>query len=227
MSKPATLTRAAKRLALFACVVVALAATSAAQKTVQTQPRANAPVPAQSPTPQPTATPAATQTPAATDNPDLSITATVTARELLFEVVPNPKVEFTGKPRRETVWEADRTNLPAQVQPGVTYRDLGIRLRITSVFADIERIVAEALGEIPASDDTPQQQQIEPNATPQPTATPQPDNAPATNSAPQAMTSSAPQANAATPFATPAQTSRAASAKTIQARRAPRPRGRP
>jgi len=39
------------------------------------------------------------------------------------------------------------------VQPGVTYRDIGIRLTITSIFADIERIVAEALGEVPANDD--------------------------------------------------------------------------
>src|SRR5687768_7330290 len=35
---------------------------------------------------------------------DLSITARVTARELRFEKVPNPQVEFTGRPRRETVW---------------------------------------------------------------------------------------------------------------------------
>jgi hypothetical protein len=91
--------------------------------------------------------------PAEGENQDLSITARVTARELLFRQVPNPRVEFTGRPRRETVWEAERQNLPEQVQPGVTYRDIGITLRITSVFPDIERIVAEALGEIPPSDD--------------------------------------------------------------------------
>jgi len=236
VSKPATLTRAAKRLALFACVVGALAATVAAQ-TGQTQSPASAPsAPAQSPAPQPNATPAATPSDAtapsnATDNHDLSITATVTARELLFEVVPNPKVEFTGRPRRDTVWEAERTNLPAQVQPGVTYRDIGIRLRITSVFADIERIVAEALGEIPASDDAPpQQQQVEPNATPPPNnPTPQPANAtPPPDNAPTATTSGAPQADGATtPFRTPAQTSRDASANKTAARRVPRPRGRP
>jgi hypothetical protein len=90
--------------------------------------------------------------------PDLSITARVTARELRFEKVPNPKVEFTGRPRRETVWEAERENLPSEVQPGVTYRDIGITLRITSVFADIERIVAEALGEVPVTDDAPNAQ---------------------------------------------------------------------
>jgi len=85
--------------------------------------------------------------------PDLSITAHVTANYLRFEKVPNPKVEFTGQPRRETVWQSERENLPQQVQPGVTYRNIGITLRITSVFADIDRIVAEALGEVPTSDD--------------------------------------------------------------------------
>src|SRR5919202_933961 len=94
--------------------------------------------------------------------PDLSITARVTARELRFEKVPNPKVDFTGRPRRETVWESERENLPKQVQPGVTYRDIGITLRITSVFADIDRIVAEALGEVPPSDDTQPRQTTPP-----------------------------------------------------------------
>ena len=88
-------------------------------------------------------------------NADLSITANVTARELKFEVVPNPRVEFTGKPERKTVWEADRRNLPRPVEPGVTYRNIGIELRISSRFADIERIVAEALGEIPITDAAP------------------------------------------------------------------------
>jgi hypothetical protein len=85
--------------------------------------------------------------------PDLSITARVTAESLRFEKVPNPKVEFTGQPRRDTVWDSQREHLPEQVRPGVTYRNIGITLRITSVFADIDRIVAEALGEVPATDD--------------------------------------------------------------------------
>ena len=84
---------------------------------------------------------------------DVSITANVKARSLIFEAVPNPKVEFFGQPARDTVWEATRENLPTPVEPGVTYRNIGIRLKITSVFSDIDRIVAEALGEIPVTDD--------------------------------------------------------------------------
>lgn len=93
---------------------------------------------------------------------DLEITANVTARELRFEAVPEPKVEFTGQPRRETVWEAERQNLPRPVQPGVTYRNIGIQLKITSVFADIDRIVAEALGEVPVTDETPAEKALPP-----------------------------------------------------------------
>ena len=108
--------------------------------------------------------------PPSAESADVSITARVTARELRFEKVPNTSVEFTGKPKRETVWEADRVNLPPQVQPGVTYRDIGITLRITSVFADIDRIVAEALGEIPISPDPAPAPDAAPPAPPRPQA---------------------------------------------------------
>jgi hypothetical protein len=67
----------------------------------------------------------------------------------------------------------------------VTYRDIGITLRITSVFADIERIVAEALGEVPVTDDAPPP--APPEATPPqrqeqspPTASTPPSPAPST-----------------------------------------------
>lgn len=89
------------------------------------------------------------------ENADVLIIANIRARELKFEAVPNTSVEFFGKPERRTFWEADRENLPRPVEPGVTYRNIGIQLRIVSRFADIERIVAEALGEIPVSDDAP------------------------------------------------------------------------
>jgi hypothetical protein len=108
------------------------------------------------------------------ESADIAITATVTAKELRFEIVPNPTVEFPGKPKRDTVWEAERDNLPRPVEPGVTYRNIGIRLKIVSRFADIERIVAEALGEVPVTDEvqppekTPQTNTQPPASTSQP-----------------------------------------------------------
>jgi hypothetical protein len=110
---------------------------------------------------------------------DLAITATVTAKELSFKVVPNPTVEFSGKPERDTVWNAERENLPQSVEPGITYRNIGIRLKIVSRFADIERIVAEALGEVPATDSIPRKETTTPSQNTQPPAsTSQPNGGP-------------------------------------------------
>ena len=86
---------------------------------------------------------------------DVALIANVTIEELRFDAVPNPTVEFLGKPKTSNIWHADRFNLPDQVQPGVTYRNVGIRLKITSRLADIERIVSEALGEVPINDNPP------------------------------------------------------------------------
>lgn len=174
MSKFNSFSRAANLFALVSCVVALIAPTTGAQAQAQPAQRQEVP-PAAIASPTPSPTPA---TAAATDDHDLSITANVTARELRFEVVPNPTVEFSGQPRRDTVWEAERTNLPAQIQPGVTYRDIGIRLKITSVFADIERIVAEALGEVSASDSSNNNSNANPPQTLEPTASvaPQIDN---------------------------------------------------
>ena len=88
-----------------------------------------------------------TTTDANEENSDIVITATVQAKELKIEIVPTPTVEFPGSEPRQTVWEADRENLPAQVEPNVTYRDIGIRLRIYSRFSEIQRIVLEAIDE--------------------------------------------------------------------------------
>ena len=66
------------------------------------------------------------------ENPDVEISATVKARELHFERVPETEVRFTGRPERESASGTDRVNLPDEVEPGVTYRDPEIRLRIAS-----------------------------------------------------------------------------------------------
>ncbi|HKY05468.1 MAG TPA: hypothetical protein VJQ56_11290 [Blastocatellia bacterium] len=79
---------------------------------------------------------------------DVSITARVTAREMKFEVVPNPRVEFPGTFERANVWEAVRENFPNPVEPGVTYRNIGVTLTITTYFSELERIVEETVGDV-------------------------------------------------------------------------------
>jgi hypothetical protein len=178
-----------KRLTKFASFAVALLAWAVfgvslapveTEAQTQTGPATSTPTPAQATD----STPSKQTSNTSADSADLSITARITARELRFEKVPNPRVEFSGRPRRETVWRAERENLPEEVRPGVTYRDIGIRLRITSVFADIDRIVAEALGEVPASDDAAPQPQPMPEQQRPPSVQQQGNTSP-----PQARTS--------------------------------------
>ena len=65
-------------------------------------------------------------------NPDIAIDAGVEMRELRFEKVPDPEVNFRGNTRRNSVWTSRRTNLPDEVEEGVVYRDAAIKLRIAT-----------------------------------------------------------------------------------------------
>lgn len=71
-----------------------------------------------------------------TRNPDLAIEAKVKMRELCFEEVPAPEVNFRGNTRRNSVWTSWRTNLPERVREDVVYRDSGVRLRIATEVAE-------------------------------------------------------------------------------------------
>lgn len=106
---------------------------------------------------------------------DVAITARVEAKELKFEVVPEPDVKFFGTPERKTEWSSDRKNLPKSVEPGVIYRDIGITLKIVSVFSDIDRIVDEALGKKPLTEIMPPEKSS-PIPETKPNQSTQPDN---------------------------------------------------
>jgi hypothetical protein len=67
---------------------------------------------------------------------EVEISATVKARELYFERVPETEVRFPGRPERESASGTDRVNLPDEVEPGVTYCDPEIRLRIASALVE-------------------------------------------------------------------------------------------
>jgi hypothetical protein len=140
---------------------------------------AQAPAPAVSPSPRPSPSPS----PAASSDrpPDIELTAHVTYRELRFDRVGTPRVEFSGTADRETVWHADRENLPTPVQPGVTYHDGGVRLVISSRFRDL--LTALDAGASPAAP--------APNASP--AAGPSPSASASPASTPRPRTSPSPQ----------------------------------
>ena len=66
------------------------------------------------------------------ENPDIALDANVRMRELHFMEVPDPRVDFRGSTRRNSVWGSKRENLPDEVHEGVVYRNARVRLRIAS-----------------------------------------------------------------------------------------------
>lgn len=71
-------------------------------------------------------------------NADLVIQGTVTAESLKYDRVPNTKIRFFGTPERVTGWRTERRNVPQDVKSGVTYRDIGVRFEIISVFENLD-----------------------------------------------------------------------------------------
>jgi hypothetical protein len=82
--------------------------------------------------------------PPAREEPQLELVATVRAKSLVFEHVPTVDVTFTGNGKRRTVWRTERTNLPARVEPGVVYRDVAVRLTLTSTMEDMAVLLRDA-----------------------------------------------------------------------------------
>jgi hypothetical protein len=114
---------------------------------------AGAQTPLSTPSPVPSSeAPATEATDPDPDSADLSITGSVTYRELKFDQAGTQKVEFSGRvsapelgadAKLHTVWHTDRGTLPRPVQTGVVYRDNTVRLTITTRFEDLARLFAE------------------------------------------------------------------------------------
>jgi hypothetical protein len=89
------------------------------------------------------AAPAQPAVPAA-DGPELELVATVRAKALRFDEVPKVDVVFRGTGKRRTVWKTERVNLPAHPEPGVVYRDVQVRLTITTGFEELGAMLEQA-----------------------------------------------------------------------------------
>jgi hypothetical protein len=71
---------------------------------------------------------------------DLDFTAQVKADELRFTSEPEVEVSFFGEPDHESSSGSTRRNLPDEVEPGVTYRNVQVDYRLASrVVSDDER----------------------------------------------------------------------------------------
>ncbi len=67
--------------------------------------------------------------------PDVEMSASVKARELRFDAVPDTRVWVDGEPDITTSSGMERENLPEEVEPGVTYRDVRVRWWATARIA--------------------------------------------------------------------------------------------
>jgi hypothetical protein len=59
--------------------------------------------------------------------PDIELGAVVRAKRLRFKRKPKAEVSFRGDPAPESDSHTERENLPDEVEPGVTYRDVRVR----------------------------------------------------------------------------------------------------
>jgi hypothetical protein len=61
------------------------------------------------------------------DVADVEIGAAATAKRLRFRTKPDTEVRFGGSPEIESDSHTERENLPDEVEPGKTYRDVRVR----------------------------------------------------------------------------------------------------
>jgi hypothetical protein len=78
------------------------------------------------------------------DHPELELIATVRAKALKFDQVPHVNVAFSGSGPRRTMWKTERVNLPMHPEAGVVYRDVQVRLTVTSTVEDLGALLAQA-----------------------------------------------------------------------------------
>jgi hypothetical protein len=71
------------------------------------------------------------------------LVASVEADELRFDQPPETEVRFFGEPGHESASGSDRTSLPDNVEPGVTYRNVRVDYRLASRLAEPESTARE------------------------------------------------------------------------------------
>jgi hypothetical protein len=74
--------------------------------------------------------------------------ATVKAKKLRFERVPETEVRFPGSDEERSGSHTERENLPDEVEPGVTYQDVKVRWEAgAAARVELAPKVAEAMAE--------------------------------------------------------------------------------
>jgi hypothetical protein len=76
--------------------------------------------------------------PSKTRPPDIEIGATVRADRIRFDRSPETDVEFVGRSVAEDESGSERVNLPDEVEPGKTYRDITVGWRAAAWVEDVD-----------------------------------------------------------------------------------------
>jgi hypothetical protein len=76
--------------------------------------------------------------------PEIELVTTVRTRSIVFSDVPRVNMQFAGDGPRRTRWQVERVNLPAHVEPGVAYRDVVVRLRLTTTLSELAVLARDA-----------------------------------------------------------------------------------
>jgi hypothetical protein len=69
-------------------------------------------------------------------DPDVEIAASVRAEEVRFECKPEARIGAYADAPASAEHVSERENLPDEVVPGVTYRDVSVRWRLAARLAD-------------------------------------------------------------------------------------------
>jgi hypothetical protein len=66
------------------------------------------------------------------EHADVEIGAFGQADSVRFGCSPDAEVRFRGDPERDAASRSERENLPDEIEPGVTYREVRVRWRATA-----------------------------------------------------------------------------------------------
>ena len=83
--------------------------------------------------------------PGDTTKADIVVAARIHAESLRFDVSPDVRASLSGCPQLDTARVSMRTNLPRPVQPGVTYRNVTVDVRLRARFSEIDCLIADIL----------------------------------------------------------------------------------
>ncbi|ABC83518.1 hypothetical protein [Anaeromyxobacter dehalogenans] len=146
----------------------------------------------------------------AADPAAVELGATVRLRQVTFEERPRIRVTLAGSAPARAWWKVERTNLPAQVEPGVVYRDVVLKLTLGGPADAVQALLDDAARLAPGvrierASPEPARAAAEPAAlaSAAPPAVPAPPPAPAVAKDPPAppLPAAAPPASAPSPAA--------------------------